>query len=373
MEVDWLIVGAGYTGAVLAERLAAEGGASVLVVDKRDHIAGNAFDEYDDHGVLVHRYGPHIFHTNAVEVWRYLSRFTEWMPYYHRVLGVVHGRAVPVPFNFRSLDETFGPEASVRYQGLLLERYAFGAKVPILELRKEDDPDLRFLGDFIYDNVFLGYTRKQWGVKPEDLDASVTARVPILIGRDDRYFTDTYQAMPRHGYSAMFRRILAHHRIKLLLKTDYREAIGGLRFKRMIYTGPIDEFFDSRLGPLPYRSLRFDFVNERIQRFQAVGQVNYPNEHEYTRITEQKHITGQTCDSTTLIYEYPQAHEPGRTVPYYPVPHPDNRALLSRYQDLAAAEAPDVVFAGRLADYRYYNMDQAVGRALMLARKLLDG
>lgn len=366
MKVDWLIVGAGFSGAILAERIATQLGQKVLVVEQRDHTAGNAYDYYDENGVLVHKYGPHIFHTNSRKVWDYLSQFTEWRPYFHRVLAMVEGTLIPVPFNLNSLYVIFPQKHAERLEEKLICTYGFGVKLPILKMRDAEDADLRFLADYIYKNVFYGYTTKQWELKPEELDASVTGRVPVYISRDDRYFQDTYQTMPLHGYTAMFQRILAHPNIKVLLKTDYREIVNQIQFNRMIYTGPLDAYFDYIHGPLPYRSLRFELQFQEALRVQEVGQVNYPNDYTFTRITEFKHLTGQRHHGSTLAVEYPQAHIPGQTVPYYPIPREENRQVYELYQREAEKLKKTVLFAGRLADYKYYNMDQAAGRALKL-------
>lgn len=364
VKVDWLIVGAGFAGAVLAERIASQLDQKVLVVERRDQVGGNACDEYDDNGVLVHKYGPHIFHTNSKKVWDYLSHFTEWQPYYHRVLAVIDGKKVPVPFNLNSLYALFPRKYAEHLEEQLISNYGFGARVPILKMRESQDPDLRFLADYIYKNVFSGYTLKQWGLKPEDLDASVTARVPVCISRDDRYFQDFYQAMPKHGYNSMFRRMLSHKNIKILLNTDYREIGNEVRFDRIVYTGPIDEFFDYIHGRLPYRSLLFEFQHHKYRRFQEVAVVNYPNEHSFTRITEFKHMTGQRHEGTTIAIEYPQDHCVDKNEPYYPIPKEENRLILDRYIKEAEKLRGKVYFVGRLAEYRYYNMDQVIARAL---------
>ena len=361
---DWLVVGAGFTGATLAERIATQLGQKVLIVERRNHIGGNAYDYYDDHGVLVHKYGPHIFHTNSKKIWDYLSQFTEWRPYYHKVLAVVDGKKVPIPFNLNSLYALFPPRYAEKLEELLIKHYGFGMKVPILKLRESSEGELRFLAEYIYEKVFYGYTLKQWRLKPEDLDSSVTGRVPVYISRDDRYFQDHYQAMPRHGYATLFRRMISHPNIKILLNTDYREVVNEVRFSRMIYTGPIDEFLDYMHGPLPYRSLRFEFVPLEEEWHQEVGTVNYPNEYDFTRITEQKRLTGQRLPWTTLVVEYPQAYQPGKNDPYYPIPKEENRERYALYKKEARKLKGTVHFAGRLADYRYYNMDQAVEGAL---------
>lgn len=366
MKVDWLIVGAGYTGLVLAERITSQLDQKVLVVERRNHIGGNAYDYYDDNGILVHGYGPHIFHTNSARVWGYLSQFTEWRPYYHHVLALVEGKTVPIPFNLNSLYAVFPPRYASRLEDLLLERYGFGVKIPILKLREGASGELHLLADYIYEKVFYGYTLKQWGLKPEELNPSVTGRVPVYISRDDRYFQDTYQAMPKLGYTEMFRRMMDHPNIKVLLNTDYREIIDDVGFNRMIYTGAIDEFFDYVHGELPYRSLRFEFAYYEVEDYQEVGQVNYPSEYTFTRISEFKHMTGQRAYGTTVAVEYPQDYLRGQNVPYYPVPQEKNRERYNRYLKEAQKLRDTVLFAGRLADYLYYNMDQAVARALTL-------
>lgn len=368
---DWLVVGAGFTGATLAERLAAGRDARVLLVDRRPHIAGNAYDEPDEAGILVHRYGPHIFHTNSDKVWAYLSRFTEWRPYEHRVLGAIGGKLVPIPFNLDSLASLFPAPEARRLEARLVGRFGLEKKVPVLKLREDADPEIRALADYVYDKVFAGYTFKQWDLTPEQLDPGVTARVPVLIGRDDRYFQDTFQAMPRDGYTAMFRRMLDHPNITLALSTDWRDAAEQVSFDRMVFTGPIDEYFGYAHGALPYRSLRFEFRHEAAERFQPVGTVNYPNDHAYTRITEQKTLTGQQAQGTTLIYEYPQTYEPGVNEAYYPIPTPQTSNALQPYLAETRRLEGRVWFAGRLGDYAYYNMDQACGRALALVEKQL--
>jgi UDP-galactopyranose mutase len=366
MKVDWLIVGAGFTGCTLAERIATQLGQSVLLVDRRNHVGGNAFDYYDPNGVLVHKYGPHIFHTNSKKVWDYLSAFTDWRLYFHRVLAVVEGRKIPVPFNLNSLAGVMPARYAEKLECLLLENFGMGSRVPILKMRETASGDLRFLANYIYDNIFHGYTLKQWELKPEELDASVTSRVPVVISRDDRYFQDTYQAMPRLGYSELFRRQIDHPNIHVLLQTDYRQVMSDIRFKRMAFTGPINTFFSDIHGPLPYRSLRFELNTEDTEWFQESGTVNYPNDHDFTRITEQKYLSGQRLAKTTLVKEFPEAYEEGRNDPYYPIPKPENRDLYNLYAAEAKKLNGSVVFAGRLADYKYYNMDQVVARALKI-------
>jgi UDP-galactopyranose mutase len=370
MKVDWVVVGAGFTGCTIAERLATQLNQKVLLVDRRNHVGGNAYDHYNEDGVLVHKYGPHLFHTNSENVWRYLSNFTEWRPYYHQVLAMVEGKKIPLPFNLNSLYLTMPPRLAAKLEDLLVSDFGLGAKVSILKLREHSNPDLQFLANYIYKNVFYNYTQKQWELKPEELDPSVSARVPVSVTRDDRYFTDTYQAMPKLGFTELFQKMLANKNIHVLLQTDYRSIIGSVKFNRMFYTGPIDEYFDSMHGSLPYRSLVFEQSTLDQEWFQEVAVVNYPNEQDFTRITEQKHITGQKLPKTTIVKEYPQAHRPGETEAYYPIPRPENKELCDKYLNEVRKLNGSVVFAGRLADYKYYNMDQVVARALKLFEDL---
>jgi len=376
---DFLIVGAGLTGAVLAERLASQLDRRVLVIDRRGHIAGNAHDRLDEHGVMIHQYGPHLFHTNSTQVWTYLSRFTEWHPYEHRVLAEIDGQCVPVPFNLTSLHSLFPPAQATRLEQMLVSRYGMENKVSILKLRddahgaqdlsKQNAEDLRWLADFIYDNVFYGYTTKQWGLTPEELGPSITGRVPVHISRDDRYFQDIYQALPKKGYTAMVRSLLSHGNIDLESNVSFLDAQSAVSFDHLIYTGPIDEYFDHIHGELPYRSLRFEFEHFNEPYYQPATSVNFPNAHHYTRITEFKHATGQKTPGTTIAREYPQAHVRGENEPYYPIPLDSSYRLYEKYADEVDKAGKHVTFAGRLADYKYYNMDQAVGRALAVFRK----
>ena len=374
--VDWIIVGAGFTGATLAERIAAGRGERVLVIDRRDHVAGNAFDCPDENGIVHHRYGPHIFHTNSKRVWDYLSRFTDWRPYYHHVLAVVEGCEVPVPFNLDSIRRLFPRHMADELSRRVIDTYGYGRKVPILKMRESDDAEIRFLADYVYGHVFESYTAKQWALRPEELDPSVTARVPFHVSRDPRYFQDTYQAMPRDGYTALFERMLSHPNITLRLGTEFRDVRDDHPGARIVFTGPIDEYFDYRFGELPYRSLRFvhrmqDGTFAQGGFAQAVGTVNYPNEFDFTRITEVKRLTGQAHPLTLLTEEYPEAYEAGRNEPYYPIPTPANRERLAPYLQAAQALEGRVWFAGRLGDYAYYNMDQACARALALFEKTI--
>lgn len=358
---DYLIVGAGFAGSVLAERLANELGMRVLIVDKRPHIGGNAYDRYDDHGVLIHPYGPHIFHTNSDDIFDYLTKFTQWRPYQHRVLASVDGQLVPMPINLDTINKLYG----LNLTSFEVEKFFESVAEKKDEIRTSEDVVVNKVGRELYNKFFRGYTRKQWGLDPSELDASVTARVPTRTNRDDRYFADKFQAMPLHGYTRMFEKMLAHPNIKIMVNTDYREIVDVIPFRHMIYTGPVDAFFGLKYGKLPYRSLRFEHVNVPKEQFQAVGTVNYPNDYGYTRISEFKHITGQEHASTSVVYEYPCAEGD----PYYPVPRPENAELYRKYE-AEAENTPNVTFVGRLATYKYYNMDQVVGQALATFRKL---
>jgi len=369
MKYDYLIVGAGYAGSVLAERIASQLGKKCLIVERRNHIAGNAFDFYDSQGVLIHKYGPHIFHTSSKKVWDYLSLFTTWNSYIHRVLGVVEGKSIPVPFNLNSVYQIFPSKFAEKLEQKLIENYGFGLKIPILKMMDVNDKDLNFLANYIYKNVFNGYTLKQWGMKPEELDSSVTSRIPVYISRDNRYFQDIYQGLPKNGYTMMFNKILNHPNIHILLNADYQDIINDVKFDRMIFTGPIDSYFDYVHGELPYRSLEFDFVNINAEFYQEIGQKNYPNNYDYTRITEFKYLTCQNHEKTTVAFEYPQPFIKGHNEPYYPIPKEDNHLVYNKYKSEVEKLGDGVIFCGRLAEYKYYNMDQIVGIALQIFEK----
>lgn len=356
-----LIVGAGFSGSVVASELASAG-RRVHIIDKRSHVAGNAYDEYDEYGVLVHRYGPHIFHTNAERIFEYLSRFTEWLPYEHRVRGVVDGVPYPFPINRVTLNQLYGLDLDEIGAAEFFEH----VREPREPVITSEDVVLNSVGRDLYEKFFLNYTRKQWGLDPSELKAGVAARIPVRTSTDDRYFTDTFQAMPLHGYTKMFEAMLDHPNITVELGVDFANVRDRAGYGHVVYTGPIDAYFDYCYGPLPYRSLRFEHEHlPAIEQYQEVGTVNYPNDHAYTRITEFKHLTGQQHAGTSIVREYPQAEGD----PYYPVPRAENEALFKRYEELAKREA-NVTFVGRLAQYRYYNMDQVVGAALAAAKRL---
>ncbi|MDX2079931.1 MAG: UDP-galactopyranose mutase [Terrimicrobiaceae bacterium] len=372
-QFDYLIVGAGFSGLTMAERLANELGRTSLVVEKRDHIGGNAYDKYDDHGVLIHTYGPHYFRTNSPRIREYLSQFTAWHPVDYRILSFARGRYWNFPINLNTFEQFVGRAATTEE----MEAWLAAQRVAIENPANSEEVIISQVGWELYDLFFKGYTLKQWRRHPRDLDASVCGRIPIRTNRDDRYLREDFQALPKAGYTRLFECMVAAcgDKVRVLLRTDYREVLPHVTFRRMIYTGPIDEFFDFSEGALPYRSLRFEpesFTPDQLRErepisgrkgfWQPAMQVNYPNDEDFTRIVEVKHATGQLCENTTIVREYPDDYAPGKEA-YYPIPAPDAAAIYKRYKERADA-TPDVSFIGRLATYRYYNMDQVVGMAL---------
>src|SRR5437588_1397929 len=358
---DYLVVGAGFAGAVVSERMARCFVKKVLLIDRRSHVGGNAYDHYNEDGLLVHRYGPHIFHTNSEQVFRYLSQFTSWRPYEHRVLASVDGKLVPIPINLDTVNLLYGLNLTSEQ----LEAFFASRAESRPSIKTSEDVVVSKVGRDLYEKLFRNYTRKQWGRDPSELDAQVTARIPVRTNRDDRYFTDRFQVMPKHGYTRMFENMLDHANITLALGVDYRDLVSETQFRELIYSGPIDEFFGFRFGELPYRSLRFQHETLNTDYLQPVAVVNYPNDHAYTRVTEFKHLTGQVNRRTSVVYEYPASEGD----PYYPVPTPENGALYKRYAELASS-TKRVHFVGRLGTYRYYNMDQVVAQALTLCKQL---
>lgn len=363
IKTDILIVGAGFAGSVSA-RILAEAGHPVLVIDKRSHIGGNAFDEYDAHGILIHRYGPHLFHTNSEKIYQWLSQFTDWHSYEHRVLAQVDSQLLPIPINRTTINRLYAlnlDEADVA-------KYLESVREIRGPIRTSEDVVLNSVGRDLCEKFFRGYTRKQWGLDLSELNAGVAARIPTRCNDDDRYFTDTFQAMPKGGYTKLFEQILDHPHITIQLETDYLTIRNNIQSRHTVYTGPIDAYFDYRFGKLPYRSLHF--VHKHIadqNQFQPVGTVNFPNDYDYTRITEFKHATGQICPGTSIVYEYPRSQGD----PYYPIPRPENDALYQQYRSLAESEI-NTTFLGRLAQYKYYNMDQVVASALNAAKQIGD-
>jgi len=360
---DYLIVGAGFAGSVLAERLASQAHKKILLIDKRNHIAGNTYDHYDEYGILIHKYGPHIFHTNSEQVFDYLSQFTKWRWYEHEVQARVDGQFVPVPINLNTINKLYGLQLNSEE----MEKFLASKAEKLPHIRTSEDVVISKVGKELYEKFFKGYTRKQWGLDPSELDATVTARIPTRTNRDNRYFTDTYQAMPEGGYTKMFEQMVSHPNIHLMLNTDYKEVNNEVTYKKLIYTGPIDTYFDYCFGRLPYRSIDFKFETHETELVQPTATINYPEVHPYTRSTEFKYLTGQKHHRTTIVYEYPQAEGD----PYYPIPRQENSSLYTRYEKLAAT-INDVYFTGRLGTYKYYNMDQVVAQSLTLFKKIME-
>ena len=369
---DYIIVGAGFAGSVLAERIVNILNKKVLIIEKRHHIGGNCYDERVEN-ILVHKYGPHLFHTDFKEVWDYLSNFTEWDIYHHKVLAFIDGKKVPIPFNFNTLYEVFPNKLAKRIEKKLLKNYKYNSKVPILELKKLNDKDLKFLADFVYEKIFINYTVKQWGMKAEEIDSMVTARVPIFIGKDNRYFNDKYQGVPKEGYTKLFQNMLNHPNIKIMLNTDFKEVIKikdkkiyflNQEFKgKLIFTGMIDELFDCKFGELPYRSIDMKFETIEKEYYQEVATVNYPNNYDFTRITEFKHIHPVKNNKTVILKEYPQKYIKIKNTPYYPIFTKENQEKYNKYLEFSK-DFENIILVGRLAEYKYYDMDDIVKRAL---------
>lgn len=374
----YLIIGAGFAGSVIAERIVSQLNKKVIIIEKRNHIGGNCYDYKDENNILIHKYGPHLFHTNNKNVFDYLSQFTEWDIYYHHVLAMIDGKKVPIPFNFNTLYEVFSHTLAKRLEDKLLSEFDYDSKVPILDLKKSTDKDLRYLADFIYEKIFVHYTAKQWGMRPEDLDSAVTARVPVFIGKDNRYFNDIYQVVPKDGYSILFKNMLNSKNIKLLLKTDFRDVCKindnkfyfmGSEFKgKIIYSGQIDTLFDDKFGELPYRSIDMKFETIAQEQYQEKATVNYPNDYNFTRITEFKHIHQTNSPKTTILKEYPQEYIKDKNSPYYPIFTEGNQTKYDEYFNYSK-KYENLILVGRLAEYKYYDMDDIVERALEVFEK----
>lgn len=378
MNVDYIVVGCGLAGIVMAERIANDLNKKVLIIEQRNHIGGNCYDCYDENGILVHQYGPHIFHTNHKEVLDYLSNYTEWNIYELQLKAKIDGKEVNIPFNLNTMESLLDKDLYNRLSTKIINLFGYDTVIPILKLRENEDKEIRWLADFIYEKVYLNYMKKQWNVKPEELDSSVTERVPIYISKDNRYFKDKYQLMPKNGYTEMFKKMLDNPNIKIMLNTNAFDLIKLDKEKKevkfldkkfngkIIYTGEIDVLFDNIYGELPYRSLRFEYKNYFKEYFQDVAVISFPNSYDFTRITESKHMTGQIAPTTTVIYEYPQKYErnvKGKDVPYYPIPNSENKEKYEKYKTYSE-NFKNIVLIGRLAKYLYYNMDQMVKLAL---------
>ena len=376
---DSVIIGAGVAGCVAARDLA-ESGRKVLVLEQRDHIGGNCYDEKDEHGILIHKYGPHIFHTKEQKAYDYLSRFTDWYAFGHEVVANVYGKLIPVPFNLNTLHMVYEQEKADALEKKLIDAFGLESRVPILKLREHEDPEIREIADYVYENIFLHYTMKQWGQTPEQIDPAVTGRVPVLISHDNRYFQEPWQGMPLHGYTLMFEKMLDHENITVEIGVDARSrvtfsegsvSLDGQAFTGdVIYTGPLDELFDCRFGRLPYRSLRFDFEYYDKPDYQGHSVVNYTVSEDFTRITEFKYLTGQQAEGTTIVKEYPFAYKGAEgEIPYYSIANEANQKLYEQYRGLVE-HIPNVWLLGRLAEYKYYNIDAMVLKALELTDKI---
>lgn len=372
---DYIVIGTGFAGSVISERIANKLQKKVLLIEKKNHIGGHCYDYKDQNNIIIHKYGPHLFHTDEKDVFEYLSNFTEWEYYQHKVLAYVDGVKIPLPFNFNSMERLFSKELAKRLQQKLIEAYGLGSKIPILELKKNKDSDIQFLASYIYDKVFKNYTKKQWGINPEELEGEVTARVPVYIGRDDRYFNDKYQGVPKEGYTRIFEKMLENKNIKLLLNTNFNEIVNldfetkkiflfNNEFKgKMIFTGMIDELFNYKFGELPYRSLRLKPKTVDKEYYQENAVVNFPNNYDFTRITEFKYIHHTECKKTTILFEYPEKYDKKSNDPYYPLFTKEAREIYEKYVEYSR-DFNNIVFIGRLAEYKYYDMDDVVKRAL---------
>ena len=370
-----IIVGSGFSGATIARLIAENFGEKVVVVDKKDHIAGNSYDYRDENGIMIHKYGSHIFHTNNEKVWSFLKQFTDFNTYMHEVVGILDGIEAQIPFNFTTLYQIFPETLAKRLEEKLLKKFEYNKKVPILEFQKQDDEDLKFLAEYIYEKIFLNYTTKQWGVSPKDVDGAVTARVPVYLSKDNRYFQDKYQGIPLEGYTKVVEKMLDHPNIEVVLNKDFaefkKENSDLVKNARIFYTGSIDEFFDYKFGKLPYRSVNFKFETHNREFYQTHACINYPNNYDFTRIHEYKHYLNDKSEKTVIAKEYSEFFELGKNERYYPIASEENAKLYQKYLD-EAKNLKDVYFFGRLGDYKYYNMDLAVARAIELFEEVFN-
>ena len=370
-----IIVGSGFSGATIARLIAENFGEKVVVVDKKDHIAGNSYDYRDENGIMIHKYGSHIFHTNNEKVWSFLKQFTDFNTYMHEVVGIIDGIEAQIPFNFTTLYQIFPETLAKRLEEKLLKKFEYNKKVPILEFQKQDDEDLKFLAEYVYEKIFLNYTTKQWGVSPKDVDGAVTARVPVYLSKDNRYFQDKYQGIPLEGYTKVVEKMLDHPNIEVVLNKDFaefkKENSDLVKNARIFYTGSIDEFFDYKFGKLPYRNVNFKFETHNREFYQTHACINYPNNYDFTRIHEYKHYLNDKSEKTVIAKEYSEFFELGKNERYYPIASEENAKLYQKYLD-EAKNLKDVYFFGRLGDYKYYNMDLAVARAIELFEEVFN-
>ncbi len=366
--IENLIVGAGFSGAVIANLIATELNEKVLVIDKKNHIAGNSYDYRDKNGIMIHKYGSHIFHTSNEKVWHFIQKFTDFNQYMHKVIALIDGIETTIPFNFNTLYDVFPQTMAKRLEEKLLNKFEYNKKVPILEFQNQDDEDLKYLANYVYEKVFLHYTTKQWGVSPENVDGAVTARVPVYLSKDNRYFQDKYQGIPLNGYTKVVEKMLDHKNITVKLNTDYKK-IDSSKYKRIFYTGPIDEFFEYEFGQLPYRSVNFKLEEYDREFYQANSCVNYPCNYDFTRIHEYKHYLKDKSNKTVIAKEYSEFFELGKNERYYPIPNDESAKLYQKYLE-KAKKLHNVYFLGRLGDYKYYDMDKAILRAIELFEEI---
>lgn len=370
-----IIVGSGFSGSTMARLVAEKLDEKVVVVDKKDHIAGNSYDYRDENGIMIHKYGSHIFHTNNEKVWSFLKQFTDFNTYMHEVVGILDGIEAQIPFNFTTLYQIFPETLAKRLEEKLLKKFEYNKKVPILEFQKQDDENLKFLAEYVYEKIFLNYTTKQWGVSPKDVDGAVTARVPVYLSKDNRYFQDKYQGIPLEGYAKLVEKMLDYPNIEVILNKDFaefkKENSDLVKNARIFYTGSIDEFFDYKFGKLPYRSVNFKFETHNREFYQTHACINYPNNYDFTRIHEYKHYLNDKSEKTVIAKEYSEFFELGKNERYYPIASEENAKLYQKYLD-EAKNLKDVYFFGRLGDYKYYNMDLAVARAIELFEEVFN-
>jgi len=368
-----VIVGAGFSGATIANLLANQLDEKVVVIDKKNHIAGNSYDYRDNNGIMIHKYGSHIFHTNNEKVWNFLKQFTDFNTYMHEVVGIIDGIEAQIPFNFNTLYQVFPQTMAKRIEEKLLEKFEYNKKIPILEFQKQDDEDLKYLANYVYEKIFLNYTTKQWGVSPKEVDGAVTARVPVFLSKDNRYFQDKYQGIPLDGYTTVVEKMLEHKNIKVILNTDFETFKNQnedlLKDARIFYTGSIDEYFDYKFGQLPYRSVNFKFEEYDREFYQSHACINYPNNYDFTRIHEYKHYLNDKSDKTVIAKEYSEFFDLGKNERYYPISSEENQKLYEQYLEEAKKEN-NIYFLGRLGDYKYYNMDLAIARAIELFEEI---
>ena len=368
-KFDYVVVGAGFAGAPMAERLSSQG-SSVLVIEQKDHVGGNCYDYIDENGITIHKYGPHIFHTKSKEVWDYLSRFTEWLPYKHKVIANIEGKTISLPVSLMTLHQLFDKEFADKIEKKLISEYGKDKSVSVKVLLNSKDPEIKSSAEIIFRKVFLNYSKKQWGMDPLDLDPEVLNRVPIWTNNNVHYFQDAYQGIPKNGYTAIIEKMLKKPNITVMLNKAYKDVKDKLDYKKLFFTGPIDDFFDFKYGALPYRAIKFAFETLDYEWFQTNSVVNYPGKESFTRITEYKHFNNHKSKKTAILREYPEDYSKGKNVPSYPIPKQENRAIYGKYK--AEADTLDnVVFLGRLAEYKYYNMDEVVGRALRINKEAL--